>query len=409
MKRERRPLVVIESHPVQYHAPVYRLVEEAHGIPVTVIYGSDFSIAGYHDREFNTSFAWDMDLTGGSDVRFLSKAKEGGANSYEETSSRGLAGMLASTNGSAVLLTGYAGWFNRGAIYAAQRSALPLLLRAETSDHAVDRTSLKSAARDWMLRRLYSLCSRLLPIGSRSHAHYRRLGVPEEKIVFAPYCVNTAPFLCNETDRERLRPAARAEIGIERDDVAILFSGKLSERKGVHILTAAVKLLPPALRARVVLVFLGDGPEQPRLAASSQSDPGSRMIFAGFRNQTQLSPWYHAADMLVLPSLRSETWGLVVNEALHHGIPCVVSDAVGCAPDLIEEGQTGAIAKSGSPESLAAAIVRMAGQLSDPGIRSNCRRKVNGFSIAKAADGIAQAWREVARCAPQMALGSSFA
>jgi glycosyltransferase involved in cell wall biosynthesis len=113
--------------------------------------------------------------------------------------------------------------------------------------------------------------------------------------------------------------------------------------------------------------------------------------------------------MLVLPSLRSETWGLVVNEALHHGIPCVVSDAVGCAPDLIEEGQTGAIAKSGSPESLAAAIVRMAGQLSDPGIRSNCRRKVNGFSIAKAADGIAQAWREVARCAPQMALGSSFA
>jgi glycosyltransferase involved in cell wall biosynthesis len=405
MKTERRPLVIVESHPVQYHAPVYRLVEEAHGIPVTVLYGSDFSIAGYHDREFNTSFAWDMDLTGGSDVKFLSTAKKGGATSYEQTSARGLTRMLAAANGSAVLLTGYAGWFNRGAIYAARRSNLPLLLRAETSD----RTSVKSAARDWMLRRLYSLFSRLLPIGSRSHAHYRRLGVPEDKMVLAPYCVNTAPFHCDETDRESLRPAARTQIGIGKDDVAILFSGKLSERKGVHILTDAVKLLPPALRARAILVFLGSGPEQPRLAASSQSDPGIRMIFAGFRNQTQLSPWYHAADMLVLPSLRSETWGLVVNEALHHGIPCVVSDAVGCAPDLIEEGQTGAIAKAGSAESLAAAIVRTAGQLPDPAIRSNCRRKVNGFSLLKAADGIARAWREVARCAPEMALGSSFA
>src|SRR5271169_3651044 len=91
MRTENRPLVVIESHPVQYHAPVYRLVQEAHGIPVTVIYGSDFSVAGYRDKEFDASFSWDVDLTAGNDVRFISRVNEGGASSFDKVSSRGLA------------------------------------------------------------------------------------------------------------------------------------------------------------------------------------------------------------------------------------------------------------------------------------------------------------------------------
>jgi len=409
MRTDNRPLVIIETHPVQYHAPVYKLVEEVYGIPVTVIYGSDFSVAGYRDKEFNASFSWDVDLTTGNNVRFLSKAKEGGAQSFEEVSARGLSRALQSAGGSAVLLTGYSGWFHIAAFYAARKTGSPVLFRAETSDQAVARHSVKSAIRDWMLRRLYSLCSRILPIGSNSYAHYRRLGIPEEKMIFAPYCVNTAPFQCEETGRDTLRPGIRAEAGLAENDVAILFSGKLSERKGVHVLAAAAKLLPSDLVARVVLVFLGSGPERAVLEASCRSKPSVRALFPGFRNQTELSPWYHAADMLALPSLRFETWGLVVNEALHHGVPCVVSDAVGCARDLIEEGRTGAIAKAGSPESLADAIVRTAGRLSGPGVRSDCRKKVSDFSVLNAADGIARAWREVANSAPEMALGNSFA
>ncbi len=409
MRNETRPLVVIETHPVQYHAPVYRMVEEAHGIPVTVIYGSDFSVAGYRDKEFNASFAWDVDLTSGNDVRFLSRVSDGGGGSFEEVSSRGLTRMLEAAKGSAVLLTGYSRMFNIGACYAARKTGWPILFRAETSDRARQRDSVKSAMRDWTLRRLYSLCARVLPIGSASYAHYRRLGVPEEKMIFAPYCVSTDPFRCDDSDRAVLRAATRAEMGIESDDIAILFSGKLSERKGIHVLVAAAKLLPRELRTRLVLIFLGSGPEQALLAESCQGEPGVRARFPGFMNQKQLSPWYHAADMLALPSLRSETWGLVVNEALHHGLPCIVSDAVGCAPDLIEEGRTGAMAKAGSAESLAAAIVRTIGWLPDPAIRVNCRKKVGEFSLSRAAEGIARAWREVATSAPEMALGSTFA
>ena len=59
-----------------------------------------------------------------------------------------------------------------------------------------------------------------------------------------------------------------------------------------------------------------------------------RGSFAGFLNQTEISQAYVAADCLVLASDHAETWGLVVNEALASGLPCLVSDACGCAEEL---------------------------------------------------------------------------
>jgi glycosyltransferase involved in cell wall biosynthesis len=85
----------------------------------------------------------------------------------------------------------------------------------------------------------------------------------------------------------------------------------------------------------------------------------------------------------------------VVNEALHHGLPAVVSSAVGCAPDLVEDDVTGAIAETGSPESLAAAIEKVLKFAGEPGTRAACRQKVSGYSTLAAARGIARAWLEI--------------
>jgi glycosyltransferase involved in cell wall biosynthesis len=62
---------------------------------------------------------------------------------------------------------------------------------------------------------------------------------------------------------------------------------------------------------------------------------GPNASFVGFLNQSQIARAYVAADCLVLPSNARETWGLVVNEAMASGLPCVVSDACGCAEDLV--------------------------------------------------------------------------
>jgi glycosyltransferase involved in cell wall biosynthesis len=78
--------------------------------------------------------------------------------------------------------------------------------------------------------------------------------------------------------------------------------------------------------------------------------------FAGFLNQKEISEAYVAADCLVLPSDYRETWGLVVNEALASNLPCLVSQACGCAEELSSCG-TFAI---GDIEALSSQLIRLA-------------------------------------------------
>jgi glycosyltransferase involved in cell wall biosynthesis len=391
MRRTRR-LVVIETHPVQYRAPVYRALQQRFGIPVTAIYGSDCSVTGYRDAEFGRTFAWDTDLLSGYQPVFMSRVTGKETVSAGCISTRGLRRALRAFNPAAVLLTGYSPSFHQKAFGYAWHSRLPILFRGETTDCPRGRTGIMEWARHGMLRWFYGRCRWLLYVGTRSNRHFRNLGCAADKLVFAPYCVDTAPFRCGEEDRKDQRAAVRRNLGIEDSQVVILFSGKLSTRKGPDLVIEAVRLLDDDLQKRVVVVFLGSGEMESMLRTTAANVRPVTTRFVGFQNQSGLSPYYHAADLMVLPSRHSETWGLVVNEALHHGVPCIVSDAVGCAPDLVEPGRTGEIAETGSSVSLAAAVQRGLNLMGRPDIRDECRSRVSRYTVEKAAAGIAQAY-----------------
>lgn len=388
-------LVVFSTHPIQYQAPVYRLLQAEFGVPVTAIYGSDFSVSGYHDREFGTDLAWDTDLLAGYRSIFLSHSAQGGARSPEEVSSSGAGTVLKNLTPKAILLTGYRPRFDLGAFLASWRIGCPLLFRAETTDHAFPRALVKGWGRDWFLRWFYRRFSRLLYIGRRSLDHYRRLGIGEQQLIFSPYCVDASTYQADENSRTSLRAQTRSELGLSDEQWVVLFSGKLVSRKGPDLLLEAVKGLMPALRQRVAVVFLGDGDLRSNLRSAAANPPACTVRFAGFQNQHSLSRYYHAADMLAMPSRTGETWGLVVNEALHHGVPCAVSSSVGCAPDLIEAGVTGEIFDAGSTLELAEAIEKIIGWRDVPAVREKCRRKVSSYSLLRAAEGIASAYGQV--------------
>lgn len=378
-------LTIVETHPVQYHAPVYRMIKERFNIPVTVLYESDFSITGYRDPEFGVDFAWDTDLVSGYDSVFLSDA-----------SASSMAKTLRKIKPKAVLIPGYGVRLYRTAFYEAIKNHYPVLFRAETTDHAWKRSLIKSWVRDAVLRRLYKKCDRLLYVGQRSLRHFKRLGSSDEKLIFSPYCVDQTPFKLDKEVRQRLRPELRKNLGIPEEHIVLTFSGKLSRRKGPDLLLEAVKEMPEEIRRKLAVLFIGDGELKAELDAMSKKEPQIKTVFAGFKNQTEISGYYHASDLLALPSRHSETWGLVVNEALHHGLPCVASEEVGCLPDLIEPGVTGEVCKADSVLSLTAALQRGLTLLKDPDIMMVCRRKVEGYTIEKAASGIAKAYAAVA-------------
>ncbi len=382
-------LAVTETHPVQYRAPVYRYLQQHLGIPVTVFYGSDFSVVGYRDREFGTEFAWDVDLTSGYTAVFLTTVARGGGRSYETVRAPGLRARLQALRPQAVLLTGYDTVFHRQAFWASR--GLTRLFRAETTDVAQGRSPLKAWVRDGILRWWYRRCAKLLYIGEHSYQHYRRLGCPEAKLERSPYAINEATFAWSEADRAALRPAIRREWGVGEHDRVWLFVGKLQPRKRPDLILQAVKRLPPAQRDRLWVVFVGSGDLEASLRELAHREPSIRTVFAGFQNQQNLSRFYHGADALILPSQTQETWGLVVNEALWHGVPCLVSDRVGCAPDLMVPGETGLVFAANQEADLAQAIAQIGPVLGTLSIRTACRAKAANYSIATAAAGIARA------------------
>src|SRR5512135_135678 len=157
-------LLAIETHPIQYHAPVYRVLQQKFSVPVTAIYASDFSVAGYRDSEFDSWFSWDTDLLDGYNPVFLSRSSRDAPRL--ESSVRRLAQAIRQANPSAILLAGYSPAFHQKAFYCAWMSGVPILFRAETTDHAIARGRLKSWARRAALQWLYAECSRLLYVGS---------------------------------------------------------------------------------------------------------------------------------------------------------------------------------------------------------------------------------------------------
>ena len=89
--RPMKRLYIFESHPVQYHAPVYRCASLEFGVPLKVYYGGDFSVRGYQDQEFGAAVKWDVDLLGGYEHASLCQELPTKPQNYAEVSGAGIA------------------------------------------------------------------------------------------------------------------------------------------------------------------------------------------------------------------------------------------------------------------------------------------------------------------------------
>ena len=177
----------------------------------------------------------------------------------------------------------------------------------------------------------------------------------------------------------------------------MLFAGKfLPAKQPLELLEAFLGADP----ADTYLIFVGDGPEKERLnamVADPNSSPGrSRVRFLPFANQSEMPSRYLLADLFVLPSRGVyETWGLAVNEAMHMGVPCLVSSRVGCQRDLVQQDMTGWVFDPVDPKALEKALLSALDAL-----RSDAKRKeismavgikISGYTYAQTTAGLLEA------------------
>jgi glycosyltransferase involved in cell wall biosynthesis len=220
--------------------------------------------------------------------------------------------------------------------------------------------------RPWLLDRIYRLLFRGvavgLPVGQANARWYRSNGFPQERLIGSPHFIDNGRF-AGEASRERQqRERLRSQWGIPQQAFCFLFAGKLQEKKRPQDLLDALALIvhlndPPPRPVHLLVVGSGNLETACRQRVAAEGLPVS---FAGFLNQSQIAAAYAATDCLVLASDHGETWGLVVNEAMACGLPAVVSDLVGCAEDLVEQGVTGLRYPCGDTAALATCLAAMA-------------------------------------------------
>ncbi len=250
------------------------------------------------------------------------------------------------------------------ALGAGRRLALPVVyeLRASWEDAAVDhgrcregdlRYRASRALESWVLRRadqITTICE-----GLRSDILSR--GIPSRRVTVVPNGVDPLQFSAEGIPD----PALRAELGLARCDV-LGFIGSFYEYEGLHLLIGAL----PAILARrptIRLLLVGGGFEEQRLRALVRATGvGPSVVFAGRVPHDRVQRYYDLVDVFVYPRLSMRLTELVTPlkplEALARRRLVVASD-VGGHRELIRNGETGYLFRTGDAADLAATVLRL--------------------------------------------------
>jgi glycosyltransferase involved in cell wall biosynthesis len=330
-------LAIVLSHPIQYYSPWFRWLRAHTALEFRVFYLWNFGVEARRDRCFGVTFAWDVDLLSGYESEFVPNvARRPSAYRFWGLRNPALAARLAGWQPNAILLFGYAYASHLRTILWARRHGVPLVFRGDS--HFLGRPT-PARHRAWLLRLLYRQFAAITYVGQANRAYFEKLGVPAAKLFFAPHTVNHEHFDATRPEYRAAAAGLRQSLDLSPETRVVLYAGKYqAEKQPLALLESFLALRPPG----AALVFVGDGEQRELLKERARSAPPGTVHFLPFANQSEMPARYLLADIFALPSRGLyETWGLAVNEAMHMGVPCLVSDRVGCQQDLVSDGETG--------------------------------------------------------------------
>lgn len=387
-------LAIVVSHPTQYYSPWFQWLRAHTALEFQVFYLWEFGVRATRDPQFHTTFAWDVDLLSGYDHEFVPNvARPPSSMRFSGLFNPGLPARLEAWRPDAILLFGYAYATHQLLIAWARLRGVPLLFRGDSHLIGRGRPPLRTRL---ALRLLYAQFSALTFVGQANRDYFRTLGVPARKLVFAPHAVNATLFDPARPGLSAEAAALRTRLGLRAGTKIVLYAGKFAAAKQPRELLEAFLSLD---RADAALVFVGDGEEKAALLAAASRAPAGRVHFLPFANQTEMPSRYLLAHVFALPSRGEyETWGLAINEAMHLGVPCLVSDRVGCQRDLVTDDVTGWVFRASDPDHLRDRL-RAALDASPAEFRPRVADRIAGYTYAQTSAGLLRALAQVSRTA----------
>jgi glycosyltransferase involved in cell wall biosynthesis len=378
---------------VQYHAPWFRYLSDR--IPLTVFYAHDPSPADQAAAGFGVEFNWDRNLLDGYEYQWLENVSKSTRNSgFFRFNTPGIREIVEKGSFSAFLVIGWNYLSAWQACRSGLRSAVPVFMRGD-SQLGNRRSALTLALKRVAYPHLLELFSGHLYVGARNRAYLRNYGVPEHKLHFAPHFVDCDYFRTSALSAELsgLCSQLRRQHGIPESAFVFTFVGKFIDKKRPgDFLEGVRKYLQTEAGRNVHAFMVGDGPLGDALKKSAEPLRG-RVHFTGFINQSEMPAYYRASNAIILPSDARESWGLVVNEAAACGRPAIVSEEIGCEPDMIDNKYTGFSYKRGSCVELAERMIsaRQVCVQSPNEVARALAEKSSQYSMSNATDGFLSA------------------
>ena len=344
MSSDERPVLFVTNHAPDYRVGAFRALSEAEGV--------EFALVGGRLRHGGGS-------TGEAAAVLPARAVPERA-----------VGRLAASGRYRAVVAGLSGRIALPAAWlGARRARVPFVLWATIWAHP--RTPAHALSY-LPLRHLYRDADAVVTYGPHVSAYVRGKGA-RGPVFEAPQAVDGAFW------------SATAETPDRRASFAALFVGRAAPEKGAGVLLRAWERAALAPQ-EAALVLVGGG------EALAPDPPG--VVRAGPRPAVEVRNFYAGSDVLVVPSIPTrdflEPWGLVVNEAMHQGLPVIATTAVGAAAGgLVEHERTGLVVPAGDADALATALRRLHG---DPGLAARlgaaARERVAGYTFGAWAAGM---------------------
>jgi glycosyltransferase involved in cell wall biosynthesis len=247
-----------------------------------------------------------------------------------------------------VIVLGDASWTRYLASWTAELYGIPTIFWSEDTPW--------NQSRRWYIRSLYRRAlskSRIAVVPGRvSYDFILSLGFDKKRIVLAPNSVDVEFFRSKFDALQASRPLIRSHFGYGDGEIIILFPARLVGFKRPQLVVETVAEM--ARFREIKCLVAGEGPELQNCKELAENlGVADRFTWLGQVDVATLCQLYLIADVLLLCS-KYEPWGMVINECQAFGLPCVVTENVGAAADMIFP-ENGRVA-SASPLDLSQAI-----------------------------------------------------
>ncbi len=370
-------LVIVTEIIAPYRIPVFNALAQRRELDLHVVFLSENDPSMRQWRVYTNEIEFQYDVLPSCRQRL---------GKYNFLVNRRVLTTLNKLRPDVVLCGGYNYLTSWQAAYWARFHRVPLMLWAEST--ALDKRRRHRPV-EFLKTQFLRLCRSFVVPGRSSLKYLEDFGISDRRIFTAPNAVDVMRFSvpANEARRNELEVRARRSLPSRY----FLYVGRLVKAKGIFELLETYGQLDTEIRDKIGLVFVGDGGDRTALMERASRISRGTIQFPGFIHREGLPDFYALADALIFPT-HSDTWGLVVNEAMSCGLPVIVTNVAGCVADLVQNGWNGFVVPPIDQSQLANAMTRLA---TDSALRkemgSRSRERIEAYSPEAWAAGLVNA------------------